>query len=74
MNLDGDKLYTKLVGFDEIYIFEIQTFFIWSHLEAQKINIYGPPRFAPTAMGHRGSRLVLLNFEMTIYFCKMNKE
>jgi hypothetical protein len=28
MNLDGDKLYTKLVAFDVIYNFVVQTFFI----------------------------------------------
>jgi hypothetical protein len=26
MNLDGDKLYTKLVAFDEIHNFVVQTF------------------------------------------------
>jgi hypothetical protein len=38
MNLDGDKLYTKLIAFDEIYNFIVQFFFIWSHLGAQKID------------------------------------
>jgi hypothetical protein len=28
VNSDGDKLYTKLVAFDEIYNFVVQTFFI----------------------------------------------
>jgi hypothetical protein len=28
MNLDEDKLYTKLRAFDEIYNFVVQTFFI----------------------------------------------
>jgi hypothetical protein len=39
MNSGEDKLYTKLVTFDEIYNFVVQTFFIWSHLVAQKIDI-----------------------------------
>jgi hypothetical protein len=39
MNSDGDKLCTKLVAFDEIYNFVVQTFFIGSHLEAQTIHI-----------------------------------
>ena len=38
MNLDGDKLYMKIVDLDEIYNFVVQTFFIWSHLDAQLIN------------------------------------
>jgi hypothetical protein len=37
-------------------------------------NRRGPRRFAPTAMGHDGSRLVLLNFETVVYFCKVNKK
>jgi small nuclear ribonucleoprotein (snRNP)-like protein len=39
MNSDGDKLYTKLVAFDEIYNFVLQTFFIRSHREDQKTDI-----------------------------------
>jgi hypothetical protein len=79
MNSDGDKLYTKLVDFDEIYNFVVQSFFIWSHLGDQKIDIMGhdgcsatvpnrrgPWRFANTAMDHDGGRLVLLNFETMI--------
>jgi hypothetical protein len=31
-------------------------------------NRRGPWRFAPTAMGHDGGRLVLLNFEKIVYF------
>ena len=38
MNLDGDKLYIKIVDLDEIYNFIVQTFFIQSHLGAQIIN------------------------------------
>ena len=38
MNLDGDKLYIKIVDLDEIYNFVVQTFFIWSHLGAQIID------------------------------------
>ena len=37
MNLDGDKLYIKIIDLDEIYNFVVQTFFIWSHLGAQMI-------------------------------------
>jgi hypothetical protein len=36
MNSDEDKLYTKLVAFNEIYNFIVQTFFTWSHLGAEK--------------------------------------
>jgi hypothetical protein len=39
MNSDGDKFYTKLVAFHEIYNFVFQTCFIWSHFAAQKIDI-----------------------------------
>ena len=38
MNLDGDKLYIKIVDLDEIYNFIVQIFFIQSHLGAQIIN------------------------------------
>jgi hypothetical protein len=41
MNSDGDKLYMKLVAFDEIYNFVVQTLFIWSHFETKK-KIYCP--------------------------------
>jgi hypothetical protein len=36
MDSDGDKIYTKLIAFDEIYNFVVQIFFISSHLGAQK--------------------------------------
>jgi hypothetical protein len=39
MNSDENKIYMKIVAFDEIYNFVVQTFFIWSHLETQKIDI-----------------------------------
>ena len=32
MNLDGDKLYIKIVDIDEIYNFVVQTFSIWNIL------------------------------------------
>jgi hypothetical protein len=35
MDLDGDKLYTKLLTFNEIYNFVVQFFSICSHLGAQ---------------------------------------
>jgi hypothetical protein len=41
MNSDGDKIYMKIVAFDEIYNFVLSTFFIWSHLVAKK-TIYYP--------------------------------
>jgi hypothetical protein len=46
MNSDGDKIYMKIVAFDEIYNFVVWTFFIWSHLVAKKryttqISIFG---------------------------------
>jgi hypothetical protein len=46
MNSDGDKIYMKIVAFDEIYNFVLSTFFIWSHLVAKKryttqISIFG---------------------------------
>jgi hypothetical protein len=39
MNSDGDKLYMKIVAFDKIYNFVVQTFFVWSHLQTQIIDI-----------------------------------
>jgi hypothetical protein len=41
MNSDEDKHYRKLVAFDEIYNFVVETFFIWSHLAAKE-KIYFP--------------------------------
>ena len=38
MNLNGNKLYMKIVDLDEIYNFLVQTFFIWSNLSAQIID------------------------------------
>ena len=38
MNLDGDKLGMKIIDLDGIYNFVVQTFFIWSHLDAQIID------------------------------------
>jgi hypothetical protein len=39
MYSDGDEIYTKIVAFDDIYNFVVQTFFIWSHLRIQKVDI-----------------------------------
>ena len=39
MNLDGDKIYTKIVDLDEIYTFVVQSFFMWSHPSDQIIDI-----------------------------------
>jgi hypothetical protein len=39
MDSDEDKLYMKLVAFDEIYNFVVQILFIWNHLRAQKIRV-----------------------------------
>jgi hypothetical protein len=39
MNSDGDEIYTGIVAFGEIYNFVVQTFFIWSHLRTQKVDI-----------------------------------
>jgi hypothetical protein len=82
MNSDGDKLYTKLVTFNEIYV--IQTFFIWNHLKAKKryivqlsvfgIQIWYINYFAPTAMRYDCCSIVLLNFEIVVYFRKMKKK
>jgi hypothetical protein len=41
MNFDGDKVYTKLVAFHEIYNFVVQTFFIEVILGLKKL-IYCP--------------------------------
>ena len=38
MNLDGYKIYTKIVDLDAIYNFVVQNFFIWSHLDAKIID------------------------------------
>jgi hypothetical protein len=40
MNSDGDEIYTKIVAFDDIYNFVVQTVLIWIHLWTQK-SIYG---------------------------------
>jgi hypothetical protein len=40
MNSDGDKISIKIVAFDEICNFVVQTFFVWSHLEAGKMINY----------------------------------
>jgi hypothetical protein len=53
MDSDEDKFYMKLVVFDKIYNFVVQFFFIWSHLEAQKIDILSRSG---------GGRLVVLIF------------
>jgi hypothetical protein len=39
MNSDGDKIYMKLVAFDGIYNFVVQSFLIRSHLEARRNDI-----------------------------------
>jgi hypothetical protein len=39
MNSDEDKLYMKIIVFDEIYNFVDQTFFIGNHIQTQIINI-----------------------------------
>jgi hypothetical protein len=39
-NSDGGKLYMESVSFNEIYNFVAQTFFIWSHLQTQIIDIH----------------------------------
>jgi hypothetical protein len=36
---DEDKIYIKIVAFNEIYNFVVQTFFIWNHLEPGKNDI-----------------------------------
>jgi hypothetical protein len=46
MNLDGDKLYMKLVTCNEIYNFVVQTFFNLSHLETQIIDIVSRSQFS----------------------------
>jgi hypothetical protein len=42
MNSDADKLYTKLVAFDKIYNFVVQTFFAFEVILRLKILIYCP--------------------------------
>jgi hypothetical protein len=39
MNSGEDKINMKIVAFDKIYIFVLQTFFIWSHIGVQNIDI-----------------------------------
>jgi hypothetical protein len=39
MNSGEDKINMKIVAFDEIYNFVLQTFFIWSHIGVQNIDI-----------------------------------
>jgi hypothetical protein len=50
MNLDGDKLYMKIVTFDKIYNFVVQTF-MWSHLQTQIINILLKFKFLDSRSG-----------------------
>jgi hypothetical protein len=38
LNSNGGKLYMKIVAFDEIYNFVVQSFSIWSHLHSQIID------------------------------------
>jgi hypothetical protein len=38
MNSDGGKLYMKIVAFNEIYNFVVQSFSILSHLHTQIID------------------------------------
>jgi hypothetical protein len=60
MNTDGDKLYMKIVSFDENYNFVVQTLFIGSQLQTQIINILFKSQFwYPDQDSHR-----LLEFEM----------
>jgi hypothetical protein len=41
MNLDRDNFYMKIVAFVQIYNFVVPTFFfIWRHLEVQKMIYY----------------------------------
>jgi hypothetical protein len=40
MNSNGDKIYMKIVAFDDIYNFVVQTCFIWSHLEPGEMIYY----------------------------------
>jgi hypothetical protein len=48
---DEDKIYTKIVTFDEIYNFVVQTFFIWNHLWTQKINVLSISQFMVSRSG-----------------------
>jgi hypothetical protein len=38
MNFDRDKLYTRIVDINGIYIIVVQTIFFWNHLHAQIMN------------------------------------
>jgi hypothetical protein len=40
MDSDGDKIYIKIVVFDEIYNFVVKAFFIWRHpVEKKRYNL-----------------------------------
>jgi hypothetical protein len=40
MNSDEDKIYIKIVVFDEIYNFVVNAFFIWRHpVEKKRYNL-----------------------------------
>jgi hypothetical protein len=53
MNSDRDEIYTKIVAFDDIYNFVIQSFFIWSHLRTQKVDIRSRSQFRVSRIVYR---------------------
>jgi hypothetical protein len=71
------KVYPICIHIKKLRFFENRlTLTVMDHngYNATTPNRRGPRRFAPTATGHGGSRLVLLNFETVVYFCKVNKK
>jgi hypothetical protein len=51
MNSDDDKIYIKIVVFDEIYKFVVHFFSIWNHLKAQKYDILHRSRYRKLRSG-----------------------
>jgi hypothetical protein len=46
LNSDGGKLYMKIVAFDKIYNFVVQSFYIWIHHHIQIIDKLSRSQFA----------------------------
>jgi hypothetical protein len=83
MNSNGDTLYMKIIDFDEIYNFVVQTFFIWSHLQTQIINILFRSQFfyqdpvwhlGTTVVSYGGNKIVLQNLKWDIYCWKIEEK
>jgi hypothetical protein len=64
MNPDEDKIYTKIVAFDEIYNFVVRTFFHLKSSLDSKINILSRSQFT---VSKNKKRRALLTSLVSIY-------